>query len=302
MVYTDKYTLAPPLLASPLVSVDALVFDTSVLSDYHLCIEIGFNTFRYCVVDSTKKQCVCLEDYAFDSLVTKNTLIDSLHSLYQQHSFLALNTWKNITVTFNTPQFTLIPTDLFRKEYIATYLQLIMGRKLSANDQVLSAPIDRINARNVFAVEKQIWDWLLNTYSLHSPNVHHQTNALIQSAFKQIPAKSEPTAVLHFENEYVTIVVVEDSQLLICNRFAYKIAADMTYFVLFVLDNLKIKPDSINVHLSGEITPYSENYESLTQFLPNITFSKLPQGLSLSSSFEDLPEHRYLSLYNNYLI
>ena len=302
MVYTDKHTLAPPLLASPLVSVDALAFNTSALSDYHLCIEIGFNTFRYCVIDSAKKQCICLEDYAFDSLVTKNTLIDSLHSLYQQHPFLALNNWKNITVTFNTPHFTLIPTDLFRKEYIANYLRLVMGQKLSDNDQVLSAPIEQINARNVFAVEKEVWDWLLNTYSLHSPNVHHQTNALIQSTFKQTSIKSEPAAVLHFENEYVTIVVIENNQLLICNRFAYKVAADMTYFVLFVLDNLKLKPDLVSVYLSGEITPYSENYESLAQFLPNMVFSKLTPELSLSSSFEDLPEHRYLSLYNNYLI
>jgi hypothetical protein len=215
---------------------------------------------------------------------------------------LALNNWKAITVTFNTPHFTLVPTDLFRKEYIATYLQLIMGRNLSENDQVLSSPIDKIDARNVFAVEKEIWDWLLNTYSLHSPTVHHQTDALIQSTFKQTQIKSEPTACLHFEDEYVTITVVKNGQLMICNKFAYKIAADMTYFVLFVLDNLKIKPDKINVHLSGEITPYSENYESLSQFLPTMTFSKLPKELSLSPSFEDLPEHRYLSLYNNYLI
>ncbi len=297
MIYTEKYTSVEPL-----VSVEALAFDTSVLSNHHLCIEIGHDKFRYCVINALKKQCICLEDYAFDSLVTKDHLLDSLHSLYQQHAFLALNNWKSITVSFNTPHFTLIPIDLFRKEYIGTYLQLIMGRNLSANDQVLSSPIDKIAARNVFAVEKEILDWLLNTYSLHSPMFHHQTDAIISNTFKQITTKGEPAACLHFEDEYVTIVVVKDNQLLICNKFAYKIAADMTYFVLFVLDNLKIKPDKINVHLSGEITPYSENYESLTQFLTNMTFSKLPRELSLSSSFEDLPEHRYLSLYNNYLI
>jgi Protein of unknown function (DUF3822) len=297
LIYTEKYTSVEPL-----VSVEALAFDTSVLSNYHLCIEIGHDKFRYCVIDSSKNQCICLEDFEFDSLVAKNHLLDSLHSLYQQHAFLALNNWKAITVTFNTPYFTLVPTDLFRKEYIATYLQLILGRNLSENDQVMSSPIESIDARNVFSVEKKIWDWLLNTYSLHSPDVHHQTDALIKNTFKQITTKGEPTACLHFEDEYVTVVVVNNSQLLLCNKFAYKIAADMTYFVLFVLDNLKIKSDKINVYLSGEITPYSENYESLTQFLPNMTFSKLPQELSLSSSFEDLPEHRYLSLYNNFLI
>jgi hypothetical protein len=290
------------LTLQPLVLVEAQTFDTSVLSNHHLCLEIGQDNLRCCVIDSLQNQCICLEDYSFDSLVGKHNLISSLHSLYQQHSFLHFNNWKHITVTFNTPHFTLVPTDLFRKEYTATYLQLASGKTLPDNQQILSSPVQAINARNIFSIEKEILDWLLNTYSLHSPAIHHQTDAIIQSTIKQTTTKDKPVACLHFEDEYVTIVVVLNKELLICNKFAYKVASDMTYFVLFVLDNLKIKPDTIAFKLSGEITPFSEVYDSLTPFLPHLSFGKIPQQLSLSAAFEDLLEHRYLSLFNNYTI
>lgn len=72
----------------------------------------------------------------------------------------------------------------------------------------------------------------------------------------------------------------------------------MGYFVMFVLDSLQLTPENVSCYLYGEITPYSEDYQLLKKFLPHLLFGKNPKKLALGDVFEDLPEHRYFSLYN----
>ena len=64
-----------------------------------------------------------------------------------------------------------------------------------------------------------------------------------------------------------------------------------------MLDEQKLLPETANVVLYGEITPFAESYASLSRFLPHLSFGHTPPGLSLASEFDDLPDHRYLSLY-----
>jgi Protein of unknown function (DUF3822) len=277
------------------VVVESKHFDIARLPSYHLCIEVGDNRFRFCVTDALKR-CLWLEDYSLGTLFTEPQLLASLHLLYKQHKFLALNNWKHISVSFNSPYFTLIPDDFFRKEYTSSYLSTIRGNALRSQEVALSQHITSIGAYNTFVADRAVWDWMLNTYSMHNPEAVHQTTALINGCMAQSNTKA-PTVLLYFEDDYLTIAVTEQKKLLLCNKFSYKVAQDMGYFVLFVLTNLKLKPSEVSCVLYGEITPYSEDYQWLQRFLPDLVLGQNPKSISFGEEFDDLLEHRYYSLY-----
>jgi Protein of unknown function (DUF3822) len=282
---------------TPTLEIKDEHFDADRLADYELCLEIGDARFRYGVFETTSKAFRWLADYSFSSLLNENQLLNSLHQLYLEHPVLGSNRWKSIKVVINNATFTLIPEDFFRKEYATQYVQIMRGSALRDQEMVLSHPIANSAARNVFVADRLLWEWLQHTYSMHRITIFHQSSALIAGTTLLANSLGKTVACMYFEDDMLTLCIVKEGQLLFCNKYLHKAATDLTYYVLFVLNTLHILPSVLYCELSGEITPYSESYQLLQKFLPNLRFGTLLEGLQLGDAFENLPEHRYFSLY-----
>lgn len=282
----------------PLLEIRDEKFDAEKCAEYELMMELGPERIRFFVLGHTNKQVLCLEDYVIGGLPNEKKGVDWLSQLFQNHSFLGTPLWKKVVICFNTPSFTLVPDSYFRKEYAPSYLELVRG-KIRNTEQLTHQEVRRIKARNVFSVEKERWEWLLNTYTPQLPVFIHQTNALIEGTLRlSVLDKKATIATLHFEDDFVTLTLARHEQLLFCNKFTYKTAADMGYFVMFVLDSLQLTSENIHCYLYGEITLYSEDYQLLQKFFPHLLFGRNPPEMTLGTAFEDLPEHRYFGLYN----
>ncbi|WP_460671814.1 DUF3822 family protein [Larkinella ripae] len=288
---------------TPTVAIREESFDISMTDSYQLCLEMSHEHFRFCVIEPEQRQCFWLEDYTFPSLLTESPLLPSLRSIYQNHPVLQSSYWKTIQVSVNSPAFTLIPSSLFRKEYAAQYLQLVRGNPLTLSEHALAYPHRKEEFHAVFSVDNALSDWLSATYPLQQLNVIHQASALIQAtSLTDSVLDSSQKLTLNFEDESVTVVFRKAGQFLFCNRFAYKNSTDLVYYILYVINELKTEPSEVQLVLFGEITPFAEIYSSLEKFLPHIRFGSVPPGLQLAPAFDDVPEHRYFSLFGNTLI
>ncbi|RRB07904.1 DUF3822 family protein [Larkinella rosea] len=274
------------------------------MTDSHqLCLEMGKERFRFCVIEPDNHQCIWLEDYTFPTLLTENPLLPSIRSIYQNHPILQSSYWKSIQVSVNSPSFTLVPSGLFRKEYAAQYLQLMRGNPLSLSEHALVYAHKKEGFHAVFSIDNALTDWLSATYPLQQITVVHQSSALIQAtASVDSVLNSSQKLSLNFEDESVTIIFRKAGVFQYCNRFSFKNATDLLYYILYVINELKTEPKDLEVVLFGEITPFAEMYASLESFLPHIKFGSTPSGVQVTPAFDDLPEHRYFSLYGNTLI
>ncbi|RRB17573.1 DUF3822 family protein [Larkinella knui] len=288
---------------TPTVAIREDSFDVSMTDSYQLCLEMGNDRFRFCVVEPGVRQCFWLEDYIFPTLLTENPLLPSLRTIYQNHPILQSSYWKTIHVSVNSPSFTLVPSSLFRKEYAAQYLQLMRGNPLSTSEHALAHAHKKDDFHAVFSIDNALTDWLSATYPLQQITLVHQSSTLIQAtSLTDSVLNSDQKLSLNFEGESVTVIFRKGGQFMFCNRFAYKNATDLVYYILYVINELKTEPKELQVVLYGEITPFAENYASLERFLPHISFGSTPTELQLTPAFDDLPEHRYFSLYGNTLI
>lgn len=284
---------------SPTVVIRSDLFDPAQIDRSVLCIEVGKDRFRFLVLDADRHGC-WLEDYTFSSLLSDRPVSEVLSALFLQHPLLQpLNTnqpWQEVRVSLNSTSFTLIPAPLFRKEYASSYLSLVRGGALPTHEYA-QAYQHKEGFYSVFNVEYALSEYLSATYPLQTVTFVHQTSALIQAtASSPQAAPDAPTLWFYFEDEFVTILSRVNGQLHYCNRFGFRNPNDLTYYVLYVIDELKLVPRSVSVLLYGEITPFAETYLHLAQFLPRLTFGHTPSGLTFTNDFNDLPEHRYFSL------
>lgn len=288
------FTDTTPPITPDLLIKDAF-FGVDQIEHSTLNIELSDETLRFGIVHDNAY--VWVEDYSLSVVLNAETRLQTLQSIYHQHAFLASNFWKGVHISFNTPHFTLIPSAFFRKEYAEEYLKLVAG-KLANNERTFYSEVKDSQMVNIFGVEGPLTDWFLEIYPQQNPVFTHQTSTLIEGARTiAIKNQAQPTVVLYFENGLINVVVMQQTQLLLCNKFSFKNPYDMTYCVLFILEQLHIKPADIQVVFYGEITPYSESFIEMTKFLPNTMFGKRPTQLTYTPALDDLPDHRYFSLY-----
>ncbi len=289
-------------LLSPTVIIAQESFDASDCGECTLCFEIDESRFRFCVIHEKHSQCLWLEDYAFDTFLNEEDFLNTVKNLVTSHPFLASDQWKNIRVAVNIHAFTLIPGTLFRKEYARDYLQFATGRTLSPDERVLHKFMPQIDAFSIFSMPAPWSDWLQNQYPLQQVDFFHLTSPLITGTLiNQVQLQESQVVTLHLEADYFTMIYVENQSLKFCNRFPYQTPAELTYLILFCLNQLHVAPDTIRMILYGEITPYADLYLELSRFIPELNFGKNPEGLTYLTDFEDIPEHRYFGLLNTFL-
>lgn len=282
---------------TPTVTIRADSFDAGQAGQSVLCLEAGQERFRVLVQDK-RGQAVYLEDYLFPSLLTERSLPHALPDVFREHEVLSAGPWREIRISVDSPSFTLVPQPLYRKEYASSYLALMRGSVLPAHEFAQVYAHEAEGFVSVFSQEHALVDYFSETYPLQPLTFVHQTSALIQATANLSRHALTPDAVyLYFEDDFITIIYRQGQQLRYCNRFGYKQVQDLAYYVLYVLDELSLNTETARLTLYGEITPFAEAYTELSRFLPNLSFGQTPPGLALTDAFDDLPNHRYLSLY-----
>ena len=287
---------------TPTVIIRSRSFDPAHTDQSVLCIDVGRDRLRFMVRDGRREGC-WLEDYTFPSLLTDNVLADLLPDVIQDHPVLSAGPWQDIRVGVNSSSFTLVPQPLFRKEYASSYLAMMRGSTLPAHEFAQAHAHETEGFLSVFNLEHPLFDYFSGVYPLQPLTFVHQTGALIQAtADLDRLSLTAHNVYLYFEDEFVTVIYRQSHQLRYCNRFGYKNVQDLSYYILYALDEQKLPPETANIVLYGEITPFAESYMSLSRFLPHLSFGHTPPGLSLAPEFGDLPDHRYLSLFGLSLI
>lgn len=282
---------------SPTLAIRQKSFRPDMAENSVLSVEVGKDALRFVVTDG-HNECVWLEEYGFSSLLADRPLADALPAICETHPVLSADGWQQIRVAVNSPAFTLIPDSLFRKEYMGSYLTLMRGNDLPAHEYAHAYHHTDENFLSVFNIGHQLADYMAGLYPMQNLTFLHQTSALIRaSALIDKATISTQNLTVYFEDEFVTLIFRSNRKLLYCNRFGYKTPRDLTYYVLYVIDELRLEPYSVSARLYGHITPYSDTYTALAEFLPHLHFGTAPPGLTFGPGFDDLPEHRFLSLY-----
>jgi Protein of unknown function (DUF3822) len=251
----------------PVAKTESPRFDIEKLNQYTLSCEISESSFFCKIIEPLDNETIVTEKYEFPLQKEAISVPDCLTSIYETHDFLKSLKWKSIEIIIDNQSFTLIPHELFNKEYTNRYLQLAKGQQLTDAEEVHTYTHEELGIVNVYSSDRDLYNWLSDTYPLVDMTFIHKTSQLIEIGV--ITSKAQ-TAFLHFGNQHFTMVVTVNGTLKFCNRFAYKTPQDLVYYVLFAMNELEIEPDEVIIRLNGNIIEQSEDFELLNQYLPNV--------------------------------
>lgn len=279
---------------TPTYSIQDDRFDPTLISEYHLMMEIHQERFRFAVFNDLSQTFIWLEDYQTVSLWGEDKYAHALRDIVKNHSFLGAHYWKSISISGQTSAYTLMPTEFFDPTLRHKYLAFATGRLPEGEEKILSYEQSTFHGQMIYTVEGSQIAWLKALY----PNKRIVPTPLPAIWLEGILRQPDANGMhLHVVDGAVTIALIRQDKLKYINTFAYKTPEDFTYYVLFVAQELNIEPHDVK-KVYGEMTSFSDVYQLLATHVEGLQFASLPTSFKFSQYFEGVPTHRYFSLFS----
>lgn len=268
-------------ILSPSINLVDESFDINKSNQYHLSILSSENGFANAVLDTNTNKYLVLNF----SKVANFGKVDIASS------------FKSVTCAIAHNKFTLIPSALFDEENKESLLGF--NHEVKEGEEIISNTLHNLDAKNLFTVSKSF----VSEIRKHFPNANfiHSSTSLIEGLLVQNKNNSGKKVFANFYSNYFEIVILEGRELLFSNAFKYKTSEDIAYYILFVYEQLHLNPETIELILSGEIEKTAKEHSLLYTYIRNVKFVSLPENFKYSYKFDEIPSHKFFSLFTQYL-
>jgi hypothetical protein len=199
--------------------------------------------------------------------------------------------YNKVCINYFTQQFTLCPTQFFNESDKKTLLEFNCGNV--ENKIILSNDISS-DVKLIYSIPET----LKSMFDQRFPN-HHIKHSICVLSQLMINSKdlSSDDVLLSIHESRIEFVVKNNHQLLIANQFSIKTEQDVLYYVLYLLEQYQLAPNSVHICLIGNINASSEVYIMLKKYIKHIRFASGHKNL-IYSEIEGAPQHYNYTLLN----
>ena len=276
-------------------------FDEELINQYHLLIHIGTRDFQMLVLDPDQSRVLLMEDFVLPGISTQNELMLMLDQLFDSHAVLKAGFWKRVKVSIKNQKFVQVPQALFSESSLEEYLKFNAPIDPD-NEEFLASPNPRCEAVTVFAINKELKDWLTSIYPNSPPTFTHQSAALIEGTMQFSEGMNDNPLYVYIDRFKLHILSCKDGKLLYYNQFAIKQFSDYVKYIMMVMKTLNLNQESSQVVLWGYIGKNSPHYVEFYKYINNVTFGSRPKNISFGYMFDEVQEHHFFDLYSISLI
>jgi len=276
-------------------------FDEDNIHHYHLLINIGTRDFQAVIVDPQQHQVLLLEDYVLPEVGSIHELVQILEQLFDAHALLRAGFWKKIKVSFKNQKFVQVPKDLYAEESMDNYLRF--NANVDRNLEFFSAVANaHTEAMTVFAVNKELQEWITSIYPSNPPVFVHQSAALIEGVLKFAEGRDDNPLYIYVDRFKLHIISCSGGKLVYYNQFQIRQFSDYVKYIMLVMKSLRMDQHSSQVVLWGYIGKNSPHYQEFYKYISNVAFGDRPSYLNFSYVYDEVQEHQFFDAYSIYLL
>jgi hypothetical protein len=232
---------------------------------------------------------VAFDEIQFTTELSVEEQINQFRHFIPQ-SILAEAAVNAVTIATEARFFCLLPVHLFSEQVAEASLADLSDipfpftamHEILANDMVI-----------VFAVPNAWLDWTNQVFSQSELKWTCSLTGLLDYSLGRKPNDSKEVYA-QIDPKSFLAVCVENGRLLFANHFQFKTENDLLYFLLLVMDEMGLAPETNKVWLSGSILAGSSGFEKLNRYFGDLNFVK-------STNFvQELAEEDFLHHHLNF--
>jgi len=252
-----------------------------------LICEVSNEGFSYCIRNEDEKSYLGVAIYHFDSTKPAVGFPIALQVLFHQHDIFSKQ-FKKVCVGFSVPQSVLIPFSMYARDKNQTLMNLMFG-DLETNDVILTDIISEQSLYNTYRLSAATVDMIKNQFP--DATMTHQYSLIL----KNFAGDTDRISVI-FYTQKVVVNVFSGGKHLLLNSFDFTTANDISFILLNICKQLKIK--KIHLVLSGLVEENSALYNEIYKYFDDIEFASFRQEYSYSEEIAKFPSHYFSHIFD----
>jgi hypothetical protein len=274
-------------------------YDESLIKEhseqYELSIQLAPDGFSFCIFHPEVNKFLSIETVKFLHVNSNTDFVKMFEQKVSTDEWLSC-VFKSTKISFENNTSTLIPASLYSEDDKALYASFNIS--LPPDHNCYTDHIKSIDAYLIYTIPEVLASKIQQLFPGHK--LTSASANLIESLlinYKNIG--SGKRMFVNVKEAFLDIVIIEDKQVIFFNTYAYKSTEDFIYFIIFVIEQLNLNPEYIELTFSGFIDKKSKLFEKAYTYIRHINFQKLPPVNNYSYLFNDVPTHYYFNLLSH---
>jgi len=279
--------------------------DRQKIYEYELSVRIHADGLSYCILDSNTNKFLHLETFDLGGPSRKPHIpgeqekinTGNLTRLLDSELQWLTQPFSKVRILLEQGKSTLVPEALFAEEEKRNIFEFnIAGGNIKEID-LKHDHLNSIDAFGIYQLPASMAD-LIGKYFPGAKVFHHST-AFIQSLFLKFRnADNDKQLFVNTASSRLDILQIKNMKLDYYNSFIYNTAEDFMYYLVFVVEQLNLNPESVDMVLLGEIEKHSPLSELILKYIRHVKFIDRNADFRYSFVFDQLPGHYYYNLLN----
>jgi len=230
-----------------------------------LSIQVSLNGLSFCVTDTVSHKVLASDDLIFETQLNPAEVALELQQLLEKHQLEKI-AFDDVLVVHRNTLFSLVPKPLFEAEKLTSYLTF--NARIFPTDAVAYDILENQDIVNVYVPYANLNNYI---YALYGEFTYlHNGTIIVQSLLNNYTQTKDPVCYVNVSKGQLDITVLGQKQLLLYNSFLYESDEDFIYYLLFVLEQLGLEPESTTVKLFGAIEEDDTVFKLCYKYIQNL--------------------------------
>ncbi len=260
---------------------------TANFTSAQLFIEAGPMGLSFVVLDEAN--CFnTVKTYSFPTNLSEAGLTETISHILQNEAILQHHFVKT-HIYWSFPQSVIVPNELLQTDKNTNSLNLVYG---NSNTALLKTDfLYKQNLHNIYRSTGPLQQTIDNIFTF--TNQTHLYSALANKTFED----GNHLYTVFYSNALI-VLLCKAGQLQMIQNFSFSSPEDAAYHLLQVCKGFDLKPDDVNLHISGLIDKKSGLFEGIYKYFLNIQFDGLPEQFDYCAEIKEHPTHFFSHLFS----
>ena len=203
------------------------------------------------------------------------------------------HSYQSVKVFLETNQSTLVPSPLFIPDELEGFAQF--NFPVDDQDKIFHGKLRNLDAYIVYTFPEplvSIFSETLKQYKYFSHSGTFIESLLVLNKNQ----KNQTTVYVNVRKSFLDITILNNQKLLFFNTFKYTTKEDFIYFVIYVMEQLQLNPEEVELVPMGMIERNSGLFETIIKYVRNVRFQSKIDKFNYSYIFNELTTHKYINL------
>ncbi|MBL0054044.1 MAG: DUF3822 family protein [Bacteroidetes bacterium] len=263
-------------------------------SNYSLFFYIAQDSFCFAMLENESNRFVGFKYYDLSFAKSLNETLSFVTKIIGEEKYLKDKSYKQVVLAAESRKNLFIPQAFFDEQNAQSYFDLNFDRM--GHEDLFFEKIKYADFVNLYSVDSALSYFIKNNFP--TAHVCHYISGWLTSLLLKYKDRPDNYMFVNILNKTVNVCVIQNGKMIFYNTFQYFNEDDIMYFMMNVIEQLKLDTYTLKTELSQHGLKQLDMRNILSKYLRDIKFVDRTSNHIFSFHFNSVPAHYFPVIFD----